>query len=392
MFNMSTMSDWHRGIVNRNYFILNALLRHPNVERIVSVDFFPIGLKKTVKHYIQNILTGVKNGEMIYGDLTSACFRQAPDLYVYSTIDNNFSWKIVARELNRVKKSLNLNNIIFWSYNPMFTEFIGRLDEKLFVFDTVDNWLEHTAYSKLMSRKKLTDKYQTIAAKADLIFTVSSAMKDFFHQNDRSDHVYWVPNGVDFDHFIDPKLISQPTIIDNKKGPFIGYVGTIEGRFDLDLFAAVVKLNPEKTFIVCGPIWAAVKKAWDKKIADLPNVILTGRVDYRLLPAYLHRFDVAIMPHRQSAFVESMNPMKLYEYLAAGKPIVSTPVAGTELFPNDIKTASDANAFSDLINRALKDNSPQQVLNRQNLIKSHTWQARVDKMMSLVDSYLNEKS
>lgn len=392
MFNMSTMYDWDHGIVNRNYFVLNTLLKDPSVERIISVDFFPVGFKKTAKHYIKNILLEVKNGEMIYGDLTSACFRRAQNLYVYSTIDNIFTWKTVARELKRVEKILNLNNIIFWSYNPMFTEFIGHLNEKLFVFDTVDNWLEHTSYTKLINKNKLKRKYEKIAAEADLIFTVSESMKKFYKKIDRPDHVYWMPNGVDVNHFNDPSIITSKTELDDLQGPIIGYVGTVEGRFDLDLFTAVVKLNPDKNFIVCGPIWDDIKKEWHEKTKPFKNIISTGRIKYDKLPAYINKFDVAIMPHKQNAFVESMNPMKLYEYLAAGKPIVSTPVSGTKEFESEINTANNAIEFSQHINQLLQQETIEKMTRRKNLAKQHSWQIRVDQMMSLVHTYIKKKT
>lgn len=384
MFNMASFYDWEHGVINRNYNILQSLAKEKQIEKILSVDFLPNTLKQAVSHYIKNILIEPKNHEMIYGDLTSSCWQRTDKIFVYSSIDSYFSHKIVGRELRRIEKIINLKNVVFWSYNPMFVDFIGRLNEKLFIFDAVDNWTEHPNYLRMMSKKKILNKYKIIAEKADIIFTVSEQLLDFFQKLGRTKDIYWIPNGVNFDHFNDPSKIKIENELSNFTKPIIGYLGTIEHRVDLDLIALIAKEHKDKEIVLCGPIWPKVKKDFKKKLGHLENVHTLGRVEFEKAPSYVNKFDVAIIPHKINDFVNSMNPMKLYDYLACGKPVVSTAGAGMDMFKNLIYIAGSQGEFSQMINKAIENNSPELESTRKSAVKEHSWRSRADKMTEII--------
>jgi len=384
MFNMSTFYDWDHGIVNRNYNILNKLAKDERIEKIVAVDFLPIGFKKAAKHYLQNILFEPKSAEMIYGDLTTACYQKTDKIYIYTSIDSLFSLKTVAKEQRRVEKILNLKNIVFWSYNPMFVEFIGKLNEKMFIFDTVDNWSEHAGYAKLIKKKKLLQNYQTIAKKADLIFTVSNELKKFYQKFNRTNNVHWIPNGVDFDFFNDEQAIQKENLISNISEPIIGYFGTIQERVDLELIAKIAKKHLNKKIVLAGPIWPSIKKQFNLELGDLNNVITTGRIKYQDAPSYINRFDIAIIPHKVDEFIKSTNPMKMYEYLACGKPVVSTQGAGLDMFADHIYIADNHDEFKYFIDKAFEEDCAKLQAQRRNAVKTHSWTNRVKKMTDLM--------
>lgn len=390
MFNMSTFYDWDHGVVNRNYHILKNLAEHERVNKIIGVDFLPVGWRKGIKHYWQNILSEIKTAEMVYGDLTSACYQRSDKIYAYTTIDSIFSFKIVANELRRIEKMLNLRNIIFWSYNPMFIEFIGRLNELLFVFDTVDNWAEHPTYTKLISKKRLLDNYKTISEKANLIFTVSDELREFYKGLGRETDTHWVPNGVDFEHFNNPEKNNKENRLTKIKQPIIGYLGTIESRVDLDLIAQIAEANKDKTIALCGPIWPIISHDFQKKLGQQKNIIATGRINYEDAPSYLHQFTAAIIPHKLNGFIASTNPMKLYEYLAAGISVVSTRGAGVEMFKDHIYIADNNQQFINFISEAIKSDSAERKVARQNAAKKHSWKSRIDQMTELLFAKLQK--
>lgn len=385
MFNMSTMYDWDHGVVNRNFNILNTLAKEDLVSRIVAVDFFPLKCKRAASHYLKNILWEVKGAEMVYGDLTSACYQKTDKIYVYSSIDSIFSWKIVARELRKIEKALNLKNIIFWSYNPLFLDFIGKLNEKLFVFDTVDNWSEHSEYLKLASKNKLLENYKIIADQADVIFTVSEELLDFYKKLSRQRDIHWVPNGVDYDHLNDPELLNKDNELAKLSGKIIGYLGTInKDRLDLDLIADLAQHNLDKNIVLGGPVWQDSKKEINQLLKKYKNIHLLGRIDWADAPSFISRFDVAIIPHKINEFIKSTNPMKMYDYLACGKPIVSTPGAGLDLFAEFIDIASTSYEFNKAVNQVLiNDTAHKQDLRRQ-AVKEHSWHKRVDEMVEII--------
>ena len=388
MFNMSTFYDWDHGIVNRNYNILNALARQEGIGRIIGVDFLPLTWRGAAGHYVKNILMEVKTGEMVYGDLTSACYQRTDKIFTYTTIDSIFSLNTVANELKRIEKAIDLRNIIFWSYNPLFVNFAHQLNDRAFIFDSVDNWLEHPTYTRLVSKKRLTQNYQTIADKADVIFTVSEELRDLYRQMGRDKDVAWIPNGVDFAHFNDSALISKSNALEKISQPIIGYLGTIESRVDFDLVAAVAKAHPDKVVALCGPVWPIVKKEFKEKLGRLKNVRAFGRIGYDEAPSYLNRFDVAIIPHKITSFVQSMNPMKLYDYLACGKPVVSTRGAGVNMFKDLIYIADTSADFVGLIGQALREDSNAKQSERRAAVKKHSWESRVEEMMRLISNKL----
>lgn len=381
---MSTFYNWDHGIVNRNFNVLQGLEKEDEIGKIVSVDFLPVGFKQAASHYVKNILSEPKNHEMIYGDMTSACWQRSDKLYVYSTIDSLFSNEIVGRELRRVERILNLKNIVFWSYNPMFINFIGKLNEKLFVFDTVDNWAEHPNYLKMIKKKKLLANYKVIAEKADVIFTVSEAMVDFFKELGRTKDIHWIPNGVDYDHFNDPEKIKQENKLSDFTKPIIGYLGTIEERVDIDLIVKIAKKHTDKEVALCGPIWPAIKDELESKIKGISNIHTFGRINFNDAPSYLNKFNVAIIPHKLNKFVESMNPMKMYDYLACGKPVVATKGAGIDMFKDHIYIVKSEDEFISNIDKALLEDSPEKRKARREAVRKHSWRERTDKMTEIV--------
>lgn len=387
LFNMATFYDWDRGAVNRNYFVLNALAREKQVDKIISVDFLPLTWRQATKHYWRNLLIEPKTAEMIYGDLTSACYARSEKLFVYTTIDSMFSFKKVADELRRIEKILNLKNIVFWSYNPMFVEFIGALNEKLFVFDAVDNWAHHEAYCKIMPKNLIQRNYGIISGRADLIFTVSNALSNYFKKLGRKSDLHWIPNGVDYNHINNKALTSRIVKIGQGDKKIIGYIGTIENRLDFELLDKIADFHDDKEIIMIGPIWKCAKKSV-RNLQKRKNITFIGPISYQNIPAYLARVDVAIIPHRSNEFVRSMNPMKLYDYLAAGKPVVSTPHESLSAFKELVYAANSGDEFCALINKALRENSLAMEKARRDAVKPYDWQSRVDEMTRLLRAKL----
>lgn len=398
MFNMSSYSEWEKGIQNRNYHILHTLQKDPRVRKIVAVDFLPFNFKQMVKRYAQDIVLHSKKGDIIYGDLTSICYQVTSKIYVYSTIDSYFSSNIVAKELTRIEKVLNIKNPIMWSYNPLFTPYFHELHEKMVVFDTVDNWCEHISYTKSCYQTRLGKNYKEIANRADIIFTVSPNLNEMYRNWNRKESVHYIPNGVYLDDFKEEKLqakvplpfFEQPEI---KSKPVIGYIGTIQSdRFDIDLLEYCAKNHPDKNFVLCGPIWKDSQKDIDQRLTKYTNIYFPGRVSRKEWVNYCMNFDVALNPHKVNAFTKYTCPTKIYEYLACGKPVVSTNVCGADEFNNLIYTANSHQEFSDLIEHALTNETEQLSDERfSHAHKHYSWQSRVEKMLEYITSHSSFK-
>ena len=201
MFNMSNYTEWKSGIANRNYHILHNLEKNPNVEKIIAIDFLPFTFKRAARNYYECIIKNFEGGEIIFGDLTSKFRQVSSKIYNYTTIDSFFSSKTVVKEINKILKLENIShdNLIIWSYNQMFAELAENIGHKMFIFDMVDNWAYHPSFKN--QQKKLLKNFNYISKNADIIFTVSEQLVDFYKEKGRTKNVYWIPNGVDLSFY-----------------------------------------------------------------------------------------------------------------------------------------------------------------------------------------------
>ncbi|MBU1039179.1 glycosyltransferase [Patescibacteria group bacterium] len=405
MFNMSRYADWQTGVENRNFHVLHTLLTDARVRKIVAIDYLPFTFKRAVKQWWQDIMFGSLGGKVLsrglwhkltaldnksitttgYGSAEAEQSEVSYKLFVYSDVSSFWSEKFFLKRLHKQLERLDLKNVVLWSYLPTMVGMYGTSSEICSVFDAVDNWLEHSAYQGYLDRLKIN--YQIIRYKADLIFTTSPLLVDFF---DRAKGCLFVPNGVNVDRINKPLKLVGRDILDLPR-PIIGYVGVIQqDRIDIDLIEYVAKQHPSKSLVFIGPVWASLKSIIKARLLPLPNVYFFGYKSSLEMPAYLREFDVAIMPHLVNDFIRSTNPMKIYEYLAAGKPIVATPAEGLNNFKEYIYSAPTPLEFSQAINQAIKENNPELVEKRRAVAAMNTWQNRVDSMMEKIINCLPE--
>jgi hypothetical protein len=162
--------------------------------------------------------------------------------------------------------------------------------------------------------------------------------------------------------------------------PLLGYFGEMAHWFDFSLIYDIALRHPEWTFALIGAVHVAV----DKKLLGLPNVRFLGRKDYAKLPAYLSQFEVCLLPFKINALTSAVNPVKLYEYLAAGKPVVSTPLKEVLRYQKVVEIA-DRTKFADAIELALvTSRDPQRVFERQQVAQQNTWDVRIEEIIRIL--------
>ena len=195
------------------------------------------------------------------------------------------------------------------------------------------------------------------------------------------DKVHLIPNGVDTAHYKSFKNTKAEIIskIDNKivknNKPIIGYMGVINpDRVDFDLVKQCIKNNPDKDFIFAGPVWGGFDS--ESLVNKFNNIKFIGPVFYDELPYLFSQYDVCLIPHLTNDFIQSMDPKKMYEYLASGKPVVTTPVSGTEVFSDVLYISNSYNDFSDKIQQAFDQNNEDKIINRQKSVIPHDWKVR----------------
>jgi hypothetical protein len=182
-----------------------------------------------------------------------------------------------------------------------------------------------------------------------------------------------IRNAGEFEHFRDPPA---EVFRDPKGRQVIGYYGAIADWFDLALVRRVAEDNPGALVVLVGHDTAGARRA----LGDLPNVELVGEVPYSKLPYWLHAFDVCMLPFRIIPLTLATNPVKLYEYLAAGKPVVTVDLPEMAQFGELVETAADAGDFLRRVRRVLATPTDLELVRRrQAFAAEQTWLHRADR-------------
>lgn len=283
-----------------------------------------------------------------------------------------FKEEKVIREINYTIDKLNMDHNVLLIQNPMAAEAATKIKHDIFVFDAIDNWLYHP---QMPNKKIIKECYSFVDKNADIITTVSKDLADFFKENK---NVHWVANGVDVERF---------SVAVNKKDKCdkinVGYVGKIQDRVDFNLVEKCLQTCVNCNFTFIGPVFAQ-KKIIYKLEKKYDNIIFTGDIEYNELPNIMKNIDIAIIPHRVDKFTNSMNPLKLYEYLAAGKPVITTKIAGVaKISPYVIicNTEEFANKINEVAKKINTYDAEQIV---RSIPKECTWNSRVDLIMKFI--------
>ncbi len=379
MFAMSSYSEWQKGVSNRNFQIFNFLKSNNLINRILVVDYLPHTWKRAVRNWKENIFYN-SYGTSLKSSIFTRVYRPEDGVEIYSTIKNIFNRKKALKEINNYLKKNHYKNIILWSYYPLITEYFDEIEHDISVFDTVDNWCEHASYLKFKS--KIEQNYKIIRDSANIIFILSKDGEKMFYP--RQENIFYITQGIDLAHYArKDKLINND--IAKLHHPIIGYLGIIqENRVNLDMIEYIAKKNLDKSIVLIGPIW---RREDEERLMKYSNIYLLGKKGYRDTPGYLNQFDVAIIPHYINDFIKYTCPMKIYEYLACGLPVVTTDAPGVEQFKDVVSVANDFEKFNACINEELQNNCEEKKQERLNIIKEHTWAKKVDQMMTYINNF-----
>jgi glycosyltransferase involved in cell wall biosynthesis len=206
--------------------------------------------------------------------------------------------------------------LVRWYYTPMMLPFSRHLDADVTVYDAMDELSKFR-----FAPARLLDLEQELIDKADIVFTGGSSL--FEAKKDRHPNVHCFPSSVDRAHFAKARARSfDPADQEDLPRPRLGFYGVIDERFDTELLAGVAEMRRDWSFVIVGP----VVKISDQDLPKRPNIHYLGPKTYDQLPAYLSGWDVALMPFAMNESTRFISPTKTPEYLAGGKPVVSTPI------------------------------------------------------------------
>lgn len=345
------MHDWKKcereGFRTRDAHLLQHLARDERIKRILVVNR-PVSWSEW---HFRRVPKVVRHGTRIWGSNRAALTQVAEktfclDLFSFEVLKplwlkrdwwfRAFQNPQTLRGIRRACRHLQIEAPVVWLWSPYPTGVIGNLGESLVVFDALDNWVQHPEIRD--RRGYIAACYRLLQEKADVIFTNSKEMRDFL-KTGRLEPIF-IPNGVDPQRFR-VKAGAPPADLRGLPRPWIGYAGKITRKMDIELLSHLAQTEPNFSFIFIGQ---SLNPGWFKPLRRWANVYYLGDKHYDDLPAYLAHFDICLIPYRPEVS-RMMDPLKLYEYLAAGKPVVSTRLSGVEPFRDHITIADNKEEF-----------------------------------------------
>jgi UDP-galactopyranose mutase len=218
--------------------------------------------------------------------------------------------------LNNLIAEQNISDFLLWYYTPMALSFSRHLEPRVVVFDCMD---ELSCFKDAPQQMK--DREAELMARADVVFTGGQSLYEA--KVGRSDYLYCFPSSIEFAHFSKARSIKEdPADQALIPHPRIGFAGVIDERMNVDLLSQVAGLRPDWHFIMIGP----VVKIDPGTLPKNSNIHWLGGKAYKDLPGYLAGWDVAMLPFAHNDSTKFISPTKTPEYLAAGKPVVSTSI------------------------------------------------------------------
>lgn len=291
---------------------------------------------------------------------------------------------IVFNAIRRVIKDFNVERFVFFNaYDPFFCrDFPADIRPVKKVYQSMDDITQAEYTSRHGARLE-----EDIIRKFDITLTTSHELKRL--KSGFSDHVYYHPNAADFSNFkrAFSETFPRPAELTAWEGKkIIGYTGNIETRIDYELLREVIAGHQDKLVLLVGPVTTADADA--AGLSGCPNVIMTGPKKIDELPAYLQYCDCTLIPFKKNTLTKSIYPLKINEYLAAGRPVVATDFSeDIQSFSDVIYIARNNKEFVECIGQAIAENDGDRIRTRMAVANTNTWAARVERFWEIVERH-----
>ena len=275
----------------------------------------------------------------------------------------------VGRALRSAAARQGITRPLVWVACPTAAGLLDTLDPAAVVYQRTDRY----ECFRGVDGDRIRHLDEWLKARADLTVFCSTAL----YEEEAADcrRATYADHGVDFGRFVAATL--EPADMVDLKRPRVGFIGGIDAHtFDPELFLNVARRLPDTQFALIGA--CSLPRGW----CELPNVSLLGQRPYETVPAYMAACDVLIMPWNRSPWIEACNPVKLKEYLAVGRPIVSTRFAELSHYDGLVSVAGDADEFAAAVQAALRH--PGDPSARRARVRAESWSSKVDGILRVL--------
>lgn len=286
----------------------------------------------------------------------------------------NLNRRLLGVQIRRALVKLGIKRAVTYTFAPTSADVVGTLSEKTIVYHCVD---EFSAFSD--AGAQVGERERELLRKADVVLCSAAGLYESKKAYNR--HTYLVPHGVDYEFFrkaTDPETCVAEEL-DALPKPILGFTGLLADWVDLPLLAELAKLRPEWSIVLIG------RSDVHLKLFDgLKNVHLLGHRPYNRLPEFLRGFDIALLPFVNNSLTVNANPLKLREYLAAGLPVIASPIPEVIRYVSQVALASTADDYVREIEKILSKGEAGPSTLRSARMASESWDAKAAEIESLL--------
>lgn len=391
-------SDWDG--CNRNVFIKRVSSKLDSKSSVLCVERPVSPLTTPLFHYSKFKRWMLRKD--ILRSITDNLFVYLPYTFLQDSLPVDFRYgilinrKLLKYQLMKVMRRCNFTSSrrVVWIYHPFQIDSLGLVDEDIVVYECHD---AYTALDEPISEKSkniIRRKEIELLGRADVVFTTSKILYENKRRYNLNTH--YVPNAADVRHFSKAQNpnIEESSKIKGIKKPIIGYFGTIHDRTNVELLTYAADKKPDWSFVLVGPIHFVDRNDEQlKKAKSMPNVFFMGWTDYDELPSVVKAFDVGVIPYKvNSEWNQNVNPTKLHEYTAMGKPVVSTNLPEVQSYRNIIEIAYNDDEFIALIEKALREDNQEKIIQRLKVAERNSWDERINRMMTVIADTIEGKN
>ena len=308
------------------------------------------------------------------------------NLYVVSPIFLPVQGTLIPDKINNTLTTMQLKLLQFflkvkkpllWVENIRAADFVSHFNCQLVVYHVSDRF-DECPYTR--NKEKLRLREETISQKSDLTICVSEKLYGW--KKDLNANVYYLPHGVDFGLFreaVERNIYLEE--LDRIPKPIAGYFGTMTANNDVELLLYCTRKLPDISFVFAGQISGGDYS----KLLKMPNVYYLGRLPYEKIPFLCAGFDVCMLQWKMSNWIRYCNPLKLFEYMASGRPIVSVHIDEVaEKYSNVISIANNKEEFCSAITWELHNDTAERRNARIRIAEQHSWDRHIEKLSQII--------
>jgi glycosyltransferase involved in cell wall biosynthesis len=369
--------SWERGLFNA--FSRKIVIVY------VDGDPLPFSLKRFAGNYLKTVLAELpqKSG------LLRVTLPSLLPLGRFAFIARANRW-LAMRAFLLALRDQTKKKVVLVAQNPGLLRTLRGLPANLSVYDVVDDYVGLAALTGDRRSVKTVKRYhQRTLRESDIVLATSSELVRAI--KDQRPDLFERSNGVDFQAFAEGSSRSVPKAMSSILRPRIGLVGRLNDRIDWSLVSEICECRPDWSLVFVGPLYGSgeVTTRAVCKLAKRSNFHLLPAVDESEMPAYISALDVCLIPYRTLGGNLGINPLKLYQYLAVGRPVVATPLPSIVAFRDVVQCCESTAQFVAAIEEQLLSvDDPVKKQTRQNRAKEFDWQNIADKQLEIINSCL----